>query len=218
MRASDRVYAVLREEILDGALPPGTTLTEVEQSTRLGYSRTPVREALGRLTADGLVEAASARALVVTDVSGDDISALYELREALEVSAARLAAKRRDQRVFADLHDRFAHAALLVDGGDTGLQRYYDLVAELDAAIDAATGNAYLTQALRSVRLHSARVRRSAQRNPERLRQAASEHLLICQAIRDGDVALAGHATHVHLSLSRANALAASTHSEKTVS
>ncbi|WP_166982678.1 GntR family transcriptional regulator [Paramicrobacterium fandaimingii] len=211
MRASDRAYETLREEILDGTLPAGTTLTEVEQSTRLGYSRTPVREALGRLTADGLVAAASARALVVTDVADDDITALYELREALEVSAARLAAERRDSRVFARLHEQFAHAAELVDGGEHELQRYYDLVTELDAAIDAAVGNSYLAQALRSVRLHSARVRRSAQRNPERLRRAASEHLLICQAIRDGDAALAGHATHVHLSLSRTGALAAST-------
>lgn len=209
MRASDRAYETLREEILEGTLPPGTPLTEVEQSTRLGYSRTPVREALSRLTADGLVAAVSARALVVTEVADADVTALYELREALEVTAARLAATRRDPAVFADLHEQFAHAAELVDGGEGGLQRYYDLVTELDAAIDNAVDNSYLEQALRSVRLHSARVRRSARRNPERLRAAASEHLLICQAIRDGDAALAGHATHVHLRLSRANALAA---------
>lgn len=218
MRASDTVYRALREEILDGTLPAGTTLTEVEQSTRLGYSRTPVREALGRLTADGLVAAASARALAVTDVADDDIAALYELREALEVTAAQLAAARRDVREFANLHEQFRHAAELVDGGQHELQRYYDLVTELDAAIDIAVGNSYLEQALRSVRLHSARVRRSARRNPERLRQAAAEHLLICQAIRDGDAALAGHATHVHLRLSRANALAAPSNAVSTAS
>lgn len=101
MRASDRVYQQLREEILDGILAPRDTLTEVEQSTRLGVSRTPVREALSRLTADGLVAAASGR-LVVTGVSADDIIALYELREALEVQAARLAAARRDAEVFGE--------------------------------------------------------------------------------------------------------------------
>ncbi|WP_437583791.1 GntR family transcriptional regulator [Paramicrobacterium sp. CJ85] len=208
MRASEKAYRTLREEIIDGALPPGTTLTEVDQAARLGVSRTPVREALGRLVADGLVAAASARALVVTDVAEADITSLYELREALEVKAARLAAARRDADAFAELHERFTRATDLVDRGSEALERYYDLVAELDAAIDAAADNAYLVQALRSVRLHSARVRRSARHNPQRLRQAASEHLLIIAAIRDGDVALAGHATHVHLSLSRANVIA----------
>ena len=57
MRAGDRAYRTLRTEILDGVLEPGTVLQEVEQSTRLGVSRTPVREALRQLAADGLVEA-----------------------------------------------------------------------------------------------------------------------------------------------------------------
>lgn len=217
MRASDRVYQQLREEILDGILAPRDTLTEVEQSTRLGVSRTPVREALSRLTADGLVAAASGR-LVVTGVSADDIMALYELREALEVQAARLAAARRDAEVFGELHTKIQSASLLVDAGESGLAQYYALVDELDAAIDAAAANSYLSQALRSVRLHSARVRRSARDNPQRLRAAASEHLLIVSAIRDGDVALAGHATHVHLNLSRANVLATAARDDSVAS
>ena len=55
MRASDRAYASLLEEIQSGILRPGAVLGEVEQAARLGVSRTPLREALGRLAADGLV-------------------------------------------------------------------------------------------------------------------------------------------------------------------
>ena len=54
MRASERAYAALREDIVEWRLPPGTLLAEVEQAERLGVSRTPLREALGRLTAEGL--------------------------------------------------------------------------------------------------------------------------------------------------------------------
>jgi DNA-binding GntR family transcriptional regulator len=61
MRASDRAYAALREDIIEWRLRPGTVLAEVEQSERLGVSRTPVREALGRLTAEGLTTAAGGR-------------------------------------------------------------------------------------------------------------------------------------------------------------
>ena len=54
MRASDRAYLTLRTEIIDAELSAGTVLAEVEQSTRLGVSRTPLREALSRLAAEGL--------------------------------------------------------------------------------------------------------------------------------------------------------------------
>ena len=67
MRASDRAYRTLLDEIQSGALQPGAVLAEVEQSLRLGVSRTPLREALGRRAADGLVVQASARVTVVSD-------------------------------------------------------------------------------------------------------------------------------------------------------
>lgn len=69
MRASERAYQALRAEILDWSLPPGAGLGEVEQAERLGISRTPVREALSRLVADGLAEQAPGRGTVVADLS-----------------------------------------------------------------------------------------------------------------------------------------------------
>ncbi|MEF3402838.1 GntR family transcriptional regulator [Agromyces sp. CCNWLW203] len=208
MRASERAYQELREEILDGVLAPGTALAEVEQANRLGVSRTPVREALARLEADGLATAASARVLQVSELSPASIVALYELREALEEQAARLAATRRDPARFAELHERLTAAPQLLDDGDEGLRTYYDTVDALDGEIDAATANPMLVSALRSARLHSARVRRLARHNPERLRAAASEHLLIVEAIIAGDASLAAHASHVHLHMSLRHALA----------
>lgn len=208
MRASERAYRALREEILDGALEPGTALAEVEQATRLGVSRTPVREALARLEADGLATAASARVLQVSALDAASIVALYELREALEGKAAALAAARREPAPFTALRDRIAAAPALLDTGDEGLRAYYDAVDALDDEIEAAAANPMLGAALRSVRLHSARVRRLARHHPERLRSAASEHLLIVEAIIAGDTALADHATHVHLHQSLRHALA----------
>lgn len=211
MRASERAYRALREEILDGVLAPGTALAEVEQANRLGVSRTPVREALARLEADGLATAASARVLQVSALDAASIVSLYEVREALEGQASRLAARRRDPARFAELRRRLAEAPELLDGGDDGLRAYYDVVDALDALddeIEAAVANPMLAAALQSARLHSARVRRLARQHPERLRAAASEHLLIVDAIIAGDTDLAAHATHVHLHLSLRHALA----------
>ena len=199
-RASDRVYAALKAAIVDWELPPGTLLGEVEQAARLGVSRTPVREALARLVADGLVGPQAGRGLVVTTVSIDDVVLLYELRTALETQAARLAAARRDPAPFAELESELTEITDLLTSDDEAHHGYYDVVARFDLAIDEAVGNPYLVASLQSLRSHVARARRLARRSEARLTLAAAEHLAIVRAIIDSDGELAAHATHVHLS------------------
>ncbi|HEX5858335.1 MAG TPA: GntR family transcriptional regulator [Microbacterium sp.] len=196
MRASDRAYETLLDEIQSGIMPPGAVLGEAEQAARLGVSRTPLREALGRLAADGLVAQQSPRVTVVTDVDADDIRELFEVRRALEETAARLAAARADAAEFAALADEFARAGI---DADRERDAYYALIARFDAALDAAVANDYLTGALRTVRTHLVRVRRLARDKPARLAQSVAEHRLIASAIAARDADLAAHATHVHL-------------------
>jgi len=207
MRASDRAYSALREQILDGELSPGSVLGEVEQSTRLGVSRTPLREALARLSADGLVSTHSGRGVVVTDVDLGRIAELFEVRSALEEQAARLAARRRDRAVFESLRAEFERAHELLVDDDPARHEYYELVARLDAAIDEATHNPLLVSTLAGVRTHVARIRRLSHDDPERLREAAREHLVIVDAIVDGSESLAAHATQLHLYRSLKNIL-----------
>lgn len=206
MRASETAYLQLREEILHWRLLPGTPLSEVELAERLGVSRTPLRAALSRLALEGLVDTSRGRTGVVSDVSAASITQLFELREALETQAARLAARRRDPEVFGMLADRFADAPRLL--AEEGIDAYYELVADFDDAVDDALGNAVYRGALDGVRLHLARARRIATDNPERLVRSAEEHRLVCAAIRDGDAALAASATTVHLQASLTTILA----------
>jgi DNA-binding GntR family transcriptional regulator len=196
MRASDRAYRTLLDEIQSGRLAPGTVLGEVEQAARLGVSRTPLREALGRLVADGLVVQQSPRVTVVSDLDAGDIGELFEVRRALEETAARLASARGDAATFATLADEFAAAS--VDGA-AGTDEYYALIERFDAALDAAVANDYLTTALRGIRTHLVRVRRLARDNPGRLAASVAEHRLIASAIAARDADLAAHSTHVHL-------------------
>lgn len=196
MRASDRTYRALLDEIQSGALAPGTALAEAELATRFGVSRTPVREALGRLAADGLVIEVSPRLTVVADLAPDDIRALFELRRALEETAVRIAAIRGDASAFATLADAF-EATDAASG--QGMDDYYALIADFDAEVDAAASNAYLAAALRTVRTHLVRVRRLARDKPARLAASVAEHRLIAHAIATRDADLAAHATHVHL-------------------
>jgi DNA-binding GntR family transcriptional regulator len=90
-RAPD-AYSRLRAAIRDGALPPGTRLTEQELAASLGVSRTPVRQAIARLEAEGLLTR-SARGLAVTRPDHAQVTELYAMRAILEGAAARLAAQ-----------------------------------------------------------------------------------------------------------------------------
>ena len=211
VRASERAYRQLRGEILDGLLAPGSGLLEVEQSARIGVSRTPLRAAIARLIADGLVAGRPGRGFMVTEMSVDSIGELYEVRRALEEHAARIAAERRDPKVFEALRTQFIQAPELLRHGEAGLHRYYELIDEFDLALDTAVANSFLVGALAGVRTHLARIRRLARDNPDRLRKAAAEHLLIVEAVLAGDSSLAAHATHVHLHQSLTSVLAALT-------
>jgi len=206
MRASDRAYATLREEIVEGDLEPGTVLGEVEQSARLGISRTPLREALSRLAADGLAEPSRGRGIVVTDVSLAEAPRLFDLRIALETLAGRRAAEHTTdpgegpelRSAFTALATRFDQAtAELAAGADPS--EYYALTTELDAAVDSACGNSYLAESLRGLRLHLGRLRRLARNSPARLAASAQEHAAISRAIASGDAELAAATTTVHL-------------------
>lgn len=198
MRASDKVYESLRTDIVEWRLHPGTVLAEVEQSERLGVSRTPVREALARLVADGLAVPQRGRGVVVSEVSEDHLEDLFVLRRALEITSARQAALSGNRAQFASLaedFDRSVHLADLSGARDD----YYQLVARLDEMVDDAANNPYLATALRTLRVHLQRVRRLAKDNPDRLRDSAREHAAIAWAIAEGNAEVAAAATTVHL-------------------
>lgn len=200
MRASDSAYTALREEIIEGRLAPGAPLAEIEQSQRLGVSRTPIREAFSRLVADGLATQAPGRGTVVSDISLDDVERLFEVRTPLEVQAVSLAARRGEAEIFAVLAQDF-HAA--TDNPDPSV--HYGLAARLDTAIDTAMDNRYLTSSLSSLRVQLVRIRRLAKDQPQRLMESAAEHREVCRSIAERDWRAAEAAMILHLRRSLAN-------------
>lgn len=90
----DIVFETLRDEILSGKLQPGNALSTLSLSTRLGVSRTPIREALNRLTSIGLVENAPYRGCFVRKLSVEQVIEVYYIRAALAGVCARLATRR----------------------------------------------------------------------------------------------------------------------------
>lgn len=85
----ERAYAYIQQKIVNGDLPAGSAISELSLAKELGISRTPIREAVRKLVADGLVELIPNRGAVVAQLGRSDIVELFELREALEVYAVR---------------------------------------------------------------------------------------------------------------------------------
>jgi DNA-binding GntR family transcriptional regulator len=208
MRASDRAYRALKQEILSGGISSGTALAEVEQAARLALSRTPIREAFARLTAEGLLVPLAGRGLVVSGLSRETIIELFELRLVLEARAASLVALHRDPETFQTLRDEFVTAPALLERDDDR-REYYALIERLEAAMDDAVQSRFLLAAIRQLRPHLVRARRLARDDRERLIAAAGEHLTIVEAIIDGDPELAANATSIHLKKSLKNILSA---------
>jgi DNA-binding GntR family transcriptional regulator len=146
----DSVYARLRDLILSNVLRAGQKLVDRDLAEQLGVSRTPVREALGRLAMMGLVEARSRRGFYVRQYSADEVSDLYEYRKILEVSAARLAAQNlRPEHVVE--FDRILQDMENIDSNPSNRARSVELDLEIHNLIAKASGNAELRGAIQNL-------------------------------------------------------------------
>jgi len=139
---TQRVYAKLCEDILTLKIAPGAELSEAALETRFGVSRTPVREALIRLSSEGLISLLPNRGARVTSIDVSDIPQLFEALELCQRAAMRWAALRRTPQDLAEmrrLNREFLEAARR---GDT--ERMGDTNREFHLAVARACGNRYL--------------------------------------------------------------------------
>lgn len=94
-RASDRAFAAIKDLVQRGAIPPGDLIDEAEMASRLAISRTPVREALLRLQAEGFVDIGRGKGIRVRPLSSAEMREMYQVISGLEVTAVSLIVRRR---------------------------------------------------------------------------------------------------------------------------
>lgn len=196
----------LRERIFAHELLPGTWVDEQALAESFGISRTPMREALKVLAAEGLVTLRPRRGCYVTEVSERDLDeifpvlALLEGRCAFEAAAKAVAA---DLRRLEALHDRLEKSAAAAD-----VERFFEANQAFHRALQDLAGNRWLNQAIDDLRKVLKLVRRHSLRVEGRMVESLDEHRAVMVAIRAHDPAAAERAMHAHLMSGRA-ALAA---------
>lgn len=196
MNQGEVAYIRLLTAIRSGDFKPGDRLRETDVATRLSLSRTPVREALRRLEADGIVEHRPRLGAVIRQLSHTELVELYEMRSVLERTAAEMAAKHAASAEIHALDDLNRAIAESAPAQAAALNQ------DFHRGIYHATRNRFLLDAARALNNALMLLGPTTLDDPERIKVVTSQHQDIIDAIAKGDVAAAGSAATVHLETS----------------
>ncbi|GAA1995694.1 GntR family transcriptional regulator [Microbacterium ulmi] len=202
---ADRTYEHLRGAILAGDLSGGSPLREERIAADLGVSRTPVREALRRLGAEGLVVIDTNRGAQVSSWTERDLDEIYGIRALLEPYGARLAASQAsDQELeeLVQLYKSMEHA-VRSQGPETTMESAR-LTLVFHKLVLALSGSTRLVSTVASIVAFPVLYRAQASYSSSRLLQGHAEHGMIVQALLDRDPALAEATMRHHILAARA--------------
>lgn len=194
---TERIRAAVEADILAGTLAPGEAIDDKALGLAFGVSRTPVREALLLLSAQGLVDIAPRAGIRVRKPSAAELVALLEGLAELEAACTRLAALRMDE---AQRHalERAREATQAAAGtGDRGA--YTRANEDFHGLLQRGSGNPVLVAQLHAMRNRLSAFRRRVMEQPGRLAAASREHALIVDAVRLGDADAAAQAMREHI-------------------
>jgi len=181
----EQVALRLRQMLVEGRIAPGAKLNERELSERLSVSRTPLREAIKRLAAEGLVELLPNRGAVAVSLDEEDIIHTFEVMAALEAQAGELAAERITGQELAEI--QATHFEMMAAYTRRDLSAYYALNARIHAAIAAAARNPVLSQIYEQVNARLQALRFRSNQDGEKWSNAMKEHEKMIEALAAHD-------------------------------
>jgi DNA-binding GntR family transcriptional regulator len=181
----DEVTARLREMLIEGHIVPGAKLNERDLCERLHVSRTPLREAIKRMAAEGLVDLLPNRGAVAVKLSETDIVDAFEVLAELEGMSGRLAAQRATDDELAEI--RALHYEMLACFARRDLPGYYRRNAQIHAALNQAARNPVLEKTYREINARVQSMRFRTNQKEAKWQRAVSEHAQILEALEARD-------------------------------
>jgi DNA-binding GntR family transcriptional regulator len=182
----EQVAARLRQMLVENLITPGAKLNERELAEVLKVSRTPLREAIKMLAAEGLVELLPNRGAVAVLLGEDDVLHTFEVMAGLEALSGELAAERITDAELAEI--RALHFEMMACYTRRDLSNYYRINATIHRAINAAAKNPVLTQTYTQVNARLQALRFRSNQDEDKWKRAVQEHEQMVQALgaRDG--------------------------------
>jgi DNA-binding GntR family transcriptional regulator len=203
LRAVDRAYEALRAAIIAGRYAPARRITEHEAAAAAGVSRTPAREALRRLEAEGLVEFTPNQGAVVTAWSAEEAEELFELRALLEAHAARRAALRASAAQRAELESLAEQQRREAARRHPDPRRIAELNRRFHRGVTQAAASPSLSRSLGSL-LEATLIARGASRfDLKELVASAAQHAELTRALAARDPEWAAAVMRAHVLASR---------------
>jgi len=193
----DEAVAHVRKMLLEGDIPPGARIPERELCERLKISRTPLREALKVLAAEGLVQLLPNRGSRAAKLTDTDMRNLFEVCQGLEALAGELACERITDKEITEIAS--AHTAMTQHYRNGDLNQYYRCNRTIHEAIVTAAGNPVLAGLYESVTARIRRARYVTPMTPPRWALALQEHEAILNALRRRDGVALSHILRTHL-------------------
>lgn len=193
-----QAVGMLREQILTGALPPGSRLDEVEIARDPGISRGPLREAIGQLVSEGLLIHVPNRGAVVFAARPEDVASLFELRSALECAAARMAALRRRPQEVTRLRKVCERSR---KARETGRKLPYDLDLDFHRSLMEAAHSPRDAEQAWLVQQQVIVPRSGLTSRTTHTETSLADHEAMTEAVADGDADLAVSLMKAHLAM-----------------
>jgi DNA-binding GntR family transcriptional regulator len=193
----EQVADHLRTEILEGRLAPGAELGESTLARSLGVSRGPLREALGQLAAERLVTIVPRRGAVVRALTKQEFLDAYQVREALESLAIRLAVPRLTDAERSELHKLCEQMEAAAAAGRT--ERFFKINHAFHGLLVHASGNQILIEMHDQLIAQMGRLLRQSVKLRGGLERSAAEHREILAAVDAGDAERAAHLLEDHI-------------------
>ncbi|MDO8447954.1 MAG: GntR family transcriptional regulator [Rhodoferax sp.] len=181
----EQVAQRLRQMLVEGHIAPGAKLNERELSEELKVSRTPLREAIKMLAAEGLVELLPNRGAIAVELSEADILNTFEVMAGLEGQSGELAAQRITESELAEI--RAMHYEMMAAYTRRDLSNYYRLNAAIHRAINAAARNPVLTATYNQVNARLQALRFRSNQDGEKWKRAMQEHEQMIEALSAHD-------------------------------
>ncbi len=197
----EQVAHRLRQMLVESRISPGAKLNERELSDVLKVSRTPLREAIKMLAAEGLVELLPNRGAIAVELTEADVLDTFEVMAGLEAQSGELAAERITDAELTEI--KALHFEMLAAYTRRDLPRYYQLNAAIHGAINAAAKNRVLTATYRRVNARLQPLRFRSNQDSEKWRDAVDEHEQMVAALDARDPAAMRAVMSLHLAHKR---------------